>query len=190
MAVFRSELKKALKKNLPQGTGYELSRRIEGAIVPSEDEGYYEFVTIIVDGDLNAAAYAAIVRELHHFIKSDNSYRRSKYKVILWKNGTFTSMSRFNLNTSNARRRLDEICVEDTPNEAWGDFWQMYQPHKKAGKVILIVNAEKIETLAPITEIGRIKNMLIVFPVKPETEVKRIVSGIPCIAYVEERTSD
>ena len=187
MSSFVHDLEKAIYRNLPQSTGPALSRRVESAWVENEEKVTHEFVTIIVDGDMNDGEYELISIQLFQFISRDKFYKRSKYRMLLWKNDDLTLVSPNKMSQmSHIKTKLGEISPDGRKsNSTWDIFWKKYKSHKKAGQVILITSAQRIESMKE-SDTGIIKNLVIVYRGDSASKVAQKIKKIPCIAYVEQ----
>ncbi|NLT47114.1 MAG: hypothetical protein GXX92_01745 [Clostridiales bacterium] len=187
MSRFIHELEKVLYRNLPQSTGPALSRRVESAWVENEEKVPHEFVAIIVDGDMNDGEYSSLATQLFQFIRRDRFFKWSKYRILLWKNDDLKLVSPNKMSQmSHIKTKLGEISPDgiDT-NSTWDTFWEKYEPHKKAGQVILVTSGSRIESLMN-SDARNIKNLVIVYNGDLENKVVQKIKNIPCIAYVEK----
>ena len=101
-------------------------------------------------------------------------------------------VSRPKIQISHLKDCLKELHLESGNNGTWDKFWEKYKPHKKAGQVILITAAQKLESLKDSTP-GNIKNLVIAYCGDSESKLVQKIIRIPCIAYVEQKgasTSD
>ncbi len=183
MDNFIKELRKILRKRLPQSMEYGWSRRIEGALERSEDSAPHEYVTIMIDGETEVQEYDAIKDTLYEFLKNDEFFKRSNYRVLLWKDNQFFPVSPKRVSQmSHLKRYLDQITIETVSSGKWDDFWEIYKPHKRAGQVILITCKEKAESLNMSKVIG-IKNLVVIYVGDENSKTLNMVKTIPCIAY-------
>ncbi len=186
MSTFESELKKTLHRNLPQSQENVWSKRVEGALVKSEETVPHEYVTIIVDSSINKDDYDVLSDRIYKIIKHDEFYRWSKYRVILWNNNEFTMVSKPKIQVSHVKGRLKELDLGNGNNGTWDIFWELYKPYKKAGRVIMLTTSKAIESLRESKPIG-IKNLVITYCGDSESKLVQKVLGITCIAYVEQK---
>ncbi len=186
MSTFESELKKSLHRNLPQSQENVWSKRVEGALVKSEETVPHEYVTIIVDSSINKDDYVVISERIYKIIKHDAFYRWSKYRVILWNNNEFTMISKPKIQVSHVKDCLKELDLGNGNNGTWETFWELYRPHKKAGRVIMLTTSKAIESLRESNTKG-IKNLIITYCGNSESKLVQKISEITCIAYVEQK---
>ncbi len=186
MDKFTRELKKYLYKNLPSTVEYSPSRRIEGWMDTNDEPGPHKDVTIIVDDAVSNQDYAQIMEKVYPFLRKDQFFKRSHYRIILWKQDTFTMLQpgRFN-NIYNRQSLFDGVPVSGMESSSWKDFLQLYAPHTKAGQVILITTKEKIEKLRT-EKIARRKNLLITYCADPGAKTVETIHGNLCIACEEK----
>ncbi len=187
MSRFVHELEKVLYRNLPQSTGSALSRRVDSAWIENEEKVLHEFVAIIVDGDMNADEYSLIATELFQFIRRDKFFKWSKYRILWWKNDDLTLISPNKMSQmSRIKAKLGEIIPDGTDsNSTWDAFWEKYEPHKRAGQVILVKSAQRIESLKE-SNTGIIKNLVIVYHGDSKSKVSQKIKNIPCIALLDK----
>lgn len=146
MDKFDRELKNVLMKRLPQSTEYGWSRRIEGALERSESSVPHDDVAIIVDSETGSDEYAVLSDKVYQFIKSDEYFRQSYYRILSWKQDGLSLISPKRIsNVGHVKHFLEEAEVNTGINSDWNEFWQYYKPHKKAGEVFLITSRDKVE---------------------------------------------
>ena len=184
MSTFESELKKALHRNLPQSQGSVWSKRVEGALVKSEETVPHEYVTIIVDSSINKDNYDVLSDRIYKIIKHDEFYRWAKYRVILWDNNEFSMVSKPKIQVSHVKDCLKELDLRDGSSGIWEAFWELYKPHRKAGRVIMLTTSRAIESLRESKPIG-IKNLVITYYCgATDSKLLERISNIPCIACI------
>lgn len=182
MNSFGRELSKALMKRLPQSNEYGWSRRVEGALVRSEETAAHSHVVIIIDCEISETNAAPILGEIIRFVTSNQYFRKSKYRVFLWEHGGFTLMPPLKVSARELEQHLAKVADYDTMSGNWENFAEIYTPHKKAGQTMLITTADKIATLKN-TPTARAKNLLILYPADDGKNGKLAVAGIPCVGY-------
>ncbi len=187
MDKFTRELKRYLYKNLPSTVEYSPSRRIEGWMDTSDVPGPHKDVTIIVDDAVSSQDYATIMEMVYPFLRKDQFFKRSHYRIILWKQDTFTMLEpgRFN-NIYNKQHLFDGVPVSGIRSNSWTNFLQLYAPHTKAGQVILITTKEMIEELRT-EKISRRKNLLIIYLAHTDAKTVEAIFGNLCIACEEKK---
>ncbi len=182
MSTFESELKKALHRNLPQSRDNVWSGKVEGALVKSEETVPHEYVTIIVDSSMTEDDYDSLSDRVYRVIKHDEFYRWSKYRVILWDNNEFTMVSKPKIQVSHVKDCLKELDLGNGNSGTWETFWELYKPHKKAGRVIMLTTSEAIGSLSESKPSG-IKNLVIIYCNEDtDSKLPERISNIPCIA--------
>ena len=187
MSTFESELKKTLHRNLPQSQESVLSRRVEGALVKGEETVPHEYVTIIVDSSINKDNYDVLSDRIYKIIKHDEFYRWSKYRVILWNNDEFTMISKPKIQVSHVKDCLKELDLGNGNNGTWETFWELYKPHKKDGRVIMLTTSKAIEALRESKPIG-IKNLIITYCCgDTDSKLLEKISNIPCVMCVSKQ---
>ena len=189
MDKFDMELKKVLMKRLPQSTEYGWSRRIEGALERSESSAPHEDVAIIVDSEIGVDVFTNISDKLYKFISKDEFFKKSHYRILLWKQDGLALISPKRIsNASHVKNYLDAVEIGSGNSTDWNEFWQFYKPHKKAGQVFLITSQAKVERMSESKAIG-IKNLVIVYEGDESSSVKKVIMSIPCIAYVSKAST-
>lgn len=187
MDKFTRELSHELLKRLTQTTEYGWSRRIEGALERSDSTAPHDDVAIIVDSEMGAEEYHILWDKLYQFIKSDEYFKRSYYRILLWKHDGLELVSPKRVsNFGHLPKYFEEITVESDVACDWDSFWQFYKPHKKAGQVILLTTADKVEIMRESKAIA-IRNLLVVYQGGSEAKVKEVIKSIPCIAYISKQ---
>lgn len=182
MSSFGRKLSNELMRRLPQSNEYEWSRQIEGALVRSEEPMAHRHVVIIIDCEIDETTAAPLVNEIIRFVKHNQYFRKSKYRVFVWKQGKFALVSPLNTLVNRLEQHLSQIKDYDNVSGSWENFVDIYTPHKKAGQAMLITTANKVTSLKN-THAVRTKNLLILYPAGVGTKNIRRVAGIPCIAY-------
>ncbi len=190
MDKYTRELTKYLYKNLPSTVEYNPSRRIEGWMDTSDVPGPHKDVTIIVDDAVSRQDYAQIMDKVYLFLRKDQFFRRSHYRIILWKQDTFSMQQpgRFN-NIRNKQHLFDEVPVSGTQSNSWRNFLQLYAPHTKAGQVILITTKEMVEELRT-EKMSKRKNLLITYCADSNAKPVETIFGNLCIACEEKRNEN
>ena len=179
------ELDRELKKRLPQSTEYGCSRRIEGAMERSEQTAPHDDVAIIVDGEIRAEEYEALSNELYEYIRKDEFFKRSYYRILLWKNDELSLVSPRRIsNVAHIKKYFEEITVGEKPGSSWKTFWQLYKPHKRAGQVILLTTKRKVDLFGEKPAVA-IKNLVIVYEGDINSKYVVKIYNIPCIAKRE-----
>lgn len=120
-------------------------------------------------------------------IRRDKFYKCSKYRILLWKNDDLTLVSPNKMSQmSHIKTKLGEIRPDgiDT-NSTWDTFWEKYEPHKKAGQVILVTSGARIESLKESSAV-RIRNLVIIYRTSSKDKKVQRVFHIPCVGYVEQ----
>lgn len=182
MRKFDSELRRALTKRLPNSLDYVVSYRIEGAVELREMTTGHDRVVIIIDCETDAKTIAPILDALVRFIKRDDYFWLSYYSVFLWRDETFSPLSPLRVSASRLRQHFEKIDAYGNTSGSWENFKEIYKPHKKAGQAILITTARKVAQLREMRTIGA-NNLLLLYPRDDESENKRTIAGVPCIAY-------
>lgn len=182
MRKFDSELRMALTKRLPNRLDYVVSYRIEGAVELREMTTGHDRVVIIIDCETDAKTIAPILDALVRFIKRDNYFWLSYYSVFLWRDETFSPLSPSRVSASRLGRHLEKIDGYGNVSGSWENFKEIYKSHKNAGQAILITTARKVAQLGEMRTIGA-NNLLLLYPRDDESENKRTIAGVPCIAY-------
>ena len=184
MNKFIKELDRELKKRLPQSSEYGWSRRIEGALERSEQTAPHDDVAIIVDGEIGPEEYEALSGGLYEYLRKDEYFKRSYYRILLWKNDELSLVSPKRIsNGAHIKKYFEEITVGEKPGSSWETFWQLYKPHKRAGQVVLITNNDKVESMKQSKIIG-VRNLLVIYRGNADTQMREIVSTVPCLACV------
>ena len=190
MNKFIKELDRELKKRLPQSTEYGWSRRIEGALERSEQSAPHDDVAIIVDGEIGSEEYEALSGGLYEYLRKDEYFKRSYYRILLWKNDELSLVSPKRIsNVAHIKKYFEEITVGEKPGSSWETFWQLYKPHKRAGQVVLITNNDKVESMKQSKIIG-VRNLLVVYQGNADSQERSMASTVPCIAFVAKEEAD
>ena len=190
MNKFIKELDRELKKRLPQSTEYGWSRRIEGALERSEQSAPHDDVAIIVDGEIGSEEYEALSGGLYDYLRKDEYFKRSYYRILLWKNDELSLVSPKRIsNVAHIKKYFEEITVGEKPGSSWETFWQLYKPHKRAGQVVLITNNDKVESMKQSKIIG-VRNLLAIYLGNADSQVRSMASTVPCIAFVIKEEAD
>ena len=190
MNKFIKELDRELKKRLPQSTEYGWSRRIEGALERSEQSAPHDDVAIIVDGEIGSEEYEALSGGLYEYLRKDEYFKRSYYRILLWKNDELSLISPKRIsNVAHIKKYFEEITVGEKPGSSWETFWQLYKPHKRAGQVVLITNNDKVESMKQSKIIG-VRNLLAIYLGNADSQVRSMASTVPCIAFVIKEEAD
>lgn len=190
MNKFIKELDRELKKRLPQSTEYGWSRRIEGALERSEQSAPHDDVAIIVDGEIGSEEYEALSGGLYEYLRKDEYFKRSYYRILLWKNDELSLVSPKRIsNVAHIKKYFEEITVGEKPGSSWETFWQLYKPHKRAGQVVLITNNDKVESMKQSKIIG-VRNLLAIYLGNADSQVRSMASTVPCIAFVIKEEAD
>ncbi len=189
MSTFESNLKKTLRRNLPQSSENVWSRRVEGALVESEESLPHEYVTIIVDSSISKEDFDILSDRIYKIIKYDEFYKRSKYRILLWNNDDLTMVYGPKIRVGHLGDCLKELDFENGGNSSWENFWELYEPHKKAGRVIMLTTSQAIEFIRESKAIG-IKNLVITYCGDAESKELQKISGITCIAYIEKKVEN
>ena len=190
MNKFIKELDRELKKRLPQSAEYGWSRRIEGALERSEQSAPHDDVAIIVDGEIGPEEYEALSGGLYEYLRKDEYFKRSYYRILLWKNDELSLVSPKRIsNGAHIKKYFEEITVGEKPGSSWETFWQLYKPHKKAGQVIMLTTKEKVDLLREKPVVA-IKNLAIVYEGDINSKYIDKIYNIPCIAQKAEREID
>ena len=186
MDKFTRELSRELTKRLPQNIEYGWSHRIEGYLERSESTAPHDNVAIIVDSEISSEELNILGEKLYAFIKSDKYFRRSYYRVLLWKQNELSLVSPKRVsNIGHLKKYFEKIEAGSSDRSDWDSFWQLYKPHKRAGQVILITTGDKGAIMGDSKAIG-IKNLLVIYQGTAETKVKEMIKNIPCIANLPE----
>lgn len=148
----------------------------------SEETAAHRHVTIIIDCEIAEEDAALILGELIQFARHNNYFRQSKYRVLLWKENEFSRATPVDIPASSIARHLEKIDAYGTVSGSWENFREIYTPHRKAGQVILITTANKVNLLEQ-TKTIRAKNLLILSPADGENAMKQMVNGILCLPY-------
>lgn len=176
------KLKKELYRRLPSETEYRASRRIEGWMDPREETTAHKYVTLIVDDEISQTEYDRIIDKVRMLLKKDEYFKRSQYRVYLWKQDSLTNVTPGSLSYTRAQRsELGVIQVSGSAGSDWSKFPEIYAPHRKSGQVILFTTKEKIEKLRTEKRFP-FKNLLIVYPADPDAKIVETVAGITCVA--------
>ncbi len=186
MSTFESELKNTLHRALLQSRESVGSRRVEGALVRSEETVHYEYVTIIVDSSISKDDFDILSDRIYKIIKHDEFYRWSKYRIILWDNNELSLVSKPKMQVGRVKDCLKEIDLENGSNGSWETFWELYKPHKKAGRVIMLTTSEMIEELRNTKPVV-IRNLVITYCGDAGNRVSELISHIPCIACISKQ---
>lgn len=185
MNKFIKELDRELKKRLPQSTEYGWSRRIEGALERSEQTAPHDDVAIIVDGEIGSEEYEALSNELYEYLRKDEFFKWSYYRILLWKNDELSLASpKRRLNVAHVKKYFEEIKVGENSGSSWESFWQLYKPHKRAGQVILLTTKRKVDLFGEKPAVA-IKNLVIVYEGDINSKYVVKIYNIPCIAKRE-----
>ncbi|MBQ8665413.1 MAG: hypothetical protein IJ526_00920 [Lachnospiraceae bacterium] len=184
MNKFIKELDRELKKRLPQSTEYGWSRRIEGALERNEQSAPHDDVAIIVDGEIGSEEYEALSGGLYEYLRKDEYFKRSYYRILLWKNDKLSLVSPKRIsNVAHIKKYFEEITVGEEAGSSWETFWQLYKPHKRAGQVVLITNNDKVESMKQSKIIG-VRNLLVIYQGNADSQIRSMASTVPCIAFV------
>ena len=159
MNMFQSKLSKALIKRLPHSTGYEWSRRIEGALEQTDEVISHKFVTFIIDCEISKNDCTQIFNEVLQFVKRNIYFKKSKYRILLWKDSDFTLVKPMNVSYRILEELFGKVDSYNTVSGNWENFKELYPNHRKAGQVILITTARKVAQLGVDYKI-REKNLL------------------------------
>ena len=190
MNKFIKELDRELKKRLPQSTEYGWSRRIEGALERSEQSAPHDDVAIIVDSEIGSEEYEALSGGMYEYLRMDEYFKRSYYRILLWKNDELSLVSPKRIsNVAHIKKYFEEITVGEKPGSSWETFWQLYKPHKRAGQVVLITNNDKVESMKQSKIIG-VRNLLAIYLGNADSQVRSMASTVPCIAFVIKEEAD
>ena len=190
MNKFIKELDRELKKRLPQSTEYGWSRRIEGALERNEQSAPHDDAAIIVDGEIGSEEYEALSGGLYEYLRKDEYFKRSYYRILLWKNDELSLISPKRIsNVAHIKKYFEEITVGEKLGSSWETFWQLYKPHKKAGQVIMLTTKEKVDLLREKPVVA-IKNLAIVYEGDINSKYIDKIYNIPCIAQKAEREID
>ena len=184
MSTFESELKKVLHRNLPQSQENVWSKRVEGALVRSEETTYHKNVTIIVDNSISQEEYDDLSDRIIKLIRTDEFYKWSNYRILQWKNNEFKMIAGPKLQVSRVKDDMNRVIPDGSNTGTWEQFAELYKPHKKAGQVIMLTTYKAIVALRE-AEIPRIKNLLITYCGETDSNLRKEISGIPCIANVQ-----
>ena len=182
MRKFDSALMRALMKRLPNRLDYVVSYRIEGAVDLREITTGHDRVVIIIDCETDAKTITPILDAIVRFIKREDYFRLSDYSVFLWRDEIFSPLSPLRVSASRLRQHFEKIDAYGNTSGSWENFKEIYKPHKKAGQAILITTARKVAQLREMRTIGA-NNLLLLYPRDDESENKRTIAGVPCIAY-------
>ncbi len=136
---------------------------------------------------MNDGEYSLLATQLFQFIRRDKFYKWSRYRILLWKNDDLTLVSPNKMSQmSHIKTKLGEIIPDGTDsNSTWDSFWEKYEPHKKAGQVILVTSESRIESLKESAAV-RIRNLVIFYCISSEDKKVQRVFHIPCIGYAEQ----
>ena len=111
-------------------------------------------------------------------------FKLSHYRILLWKQDELELVSPKRVsNVGHLPKYIEEIVVGSEVACDWDSFWQLYKPHKRAGQVILLTTADKIETMRESKAVA-IRNLLVVYQGGAEVKVKEVIKSIPCIANI------
>lgn len=182
MSKFDRELARALTKRLPNSLDYVVSYRIEGAVELREMTTGHDRVVIIIDCETDAKTIAPILDALVRFIKRDDYFWLSYYSVFLWRDETLSPLSPSRVSASRLRQHFEKIDAYGNASGSWENFKEIYKPYKNVGQAILIATARKVAQLREMRTIGA-NNLLLLYPRDDESENKRTIAGVPCIAY-------
>ncbi len=181
MSRFRQALSRELKRRLPDKVENRWSYRIEGLIEQHYQTAPHEHVAVIVDSEVDAVEYEILSNLLYQFIQSDYYFKQSRYRILLWQENVFSMVSPRNLYYRKLKQHLSEIELHGAISGDWTTFFQLYEPHKKAGQAILITSKEKVEALKQV-KADRIKNLVIIYYGGPGSQPREVISSIPCLA--------
>lgn len=186
MDSFTIILKKTLINRLPQTVEYEWSRVIEGAMESNNAATWHKHVTIIVDNEVNDDGYKAIAKKLAQFLRRNEYFRYSKYRVLLWKQNSFSPITLAGRGVSALllNKLFDELVLDGTASGNWDNYRVLYKPHRLDSQVLLITTREKVEALRQLTALG-IKNLVILYPALTRANMNQTILRIPCIADIE-----
>ncbi len=189
MSVFYTALSRLLKSRIPMNHEYEWSRRIPGALVPREEAKAIDHVTIIIDSELTKQAAKTILDDLIRFITQDFNYKKSRYRLFLWNNEQLVMKSRLNTQARFIEKAVETIDEYTTKSGNWMNFKEIYQPHKKAGEVILITSEDKVKQLEQLPRFIA-RNLVILYEAYQEELIKRKIFEIPSLGYRKREEED
>ena len=176
--TFTSNLKKILDRRLPQSTEYGWSKRVEGALVRSEDSAAHETGAIIIDDALTEEQSQQLCEVISDYLSKDPNFKRTKYKVMIWRESAFSVIHEHGptalCNIKGLKTDLGSVKTTGNDSGDWDAFRELYIPHKKAGQVILLTTQEKIDLLEQAGTII-IKNLVIAYPHTDGKERKAII---------------
>ena len=188
MNMFQSKLSKALIKRLPHSTGYEWSRRIEGALEQTDEVTSHKYVTFIIDCEISKNDCTQIFNEVLKFVKKDSYFMKSKYRILLWKDSDFTLVQPMNVSYRILGEVFAKVDSYNTVSGNWENFKELYPNHRKAGQVILITTARKVAQLGVDYKI-REKNLLVLFTLDDVVNNINPNVGVTCIGYEKINTN-
>ncbi len=184
--TFNSNLKKILDRRLPQSTEYGWSKRVEGALVRSEDRAAHETGAIIIDDALTEEQSRQLCEVIANYLSKDANFKKTKYKTIIWRESSFSVVHEHGstalCNIKGLKTNLSSVRTTGHDSGDWESFRDLYTPHKKAGQVILLTKQEKIDLLEQAGTLI-IKNLVIAYPHSDDKERKAIIKNIPCIPF-------
>ncbi len=187
--VFTRNLKRVLYRRLPQSNEYEWSRRIEGALVKSEESTSHDSGAVIIDDELSEDQSKKLIESLLDFLSRDAYFKRTKYNAILWKESAFSGISEHGgiitlCSIKKLKADINSVATNGTASGDWENFRKLYNPHKRAGQVFLITTQEKVDLLEQAQAMN-IRNLVIIYPHTDEKKRKSLIKNIPCIPFVE-----
>lgn len=185
MNMFQCKLSKALIKRLPHTTGYEWSRKYEGALTQTDEVTSHKFVKIIIDCEISKNDCTQIFNEVFQVVRHNWDFKNSKYFIFLWKEGTYTSVSSMSASVKRLVELFAKVDTYNTVSGDWENFKELYTPHRKSGQVILITTARKVAQLGVGNNI-RDKNLLVLFPLDNVVNNINPKVGVTCIGYEKE----
>lgn len=157
----------------------------------SESTTAHDDVAIIVDAEINNDELRTLFDKLYAFLSKDEYFRMSHYRILRWFGDELTLISKSRVDFGHTKHYFEDIEVNSNIRADWNVFWQLYKPHKRAGQVIMITTADKVEAMRDSKAIA-IKYLLIIYQSRQDTKVKELIKSIPCIAYIqkEEKIGD
>ena len=156
----------------------------------NEQSAPHDDVAIIVDGEIGSEEYEALSGGLYEYLRKDEYFKRSYYRILLWKNDELSLISPKRIsNVAHIKKYFVEIAVGEKTGSSWETFWQLYKPHKRAGQVVLITNNDKVESMKQSKIIG-VRNLLVVYQGNADSQERSMASTVPCIAFVAKEEAD
>ena len=186
--TFSRNLKKILNRRLPQSSDYEWSRRVEGALVRSEESAAHETGAVIIDDELAQEQSEKLGESLIDYLSHDINFRRTKYKTIIWRESAFSAVHEHGglslCSIKGLATDIKSVITKGTVSGYWENFRELYKPHKAAGQVFLLTTQEKVDLLEQAKAMG-IRNMVIIYPLTDDKERRGTINNIPCIPFAD-----